>query len=92
MTEANRHKSPFPPDPQDPEDLSAQELAGILDGGLPIQIMDVRAPVWVAKGHIDLLPPGRFHNIRGSELQQRTDAASTGLDPDLPVAVVCGQG
>ena len=76
----------------DAPEYSAQELAGILDAGDPLQILDVRAPERVAAGRIDLVPPERFHNIRGSELIHYKDLARTGLDPAIPVAVVCGEG
>jgi glyoxylase-like metal-dependent hydrolase (beta-lactamase superfamily II) len=71
---------------------TAEELARLLEAGAPIQIMDVRAPHRLEQGRIDLVPPHRFHNVRGSELINRTSIESTGLDPELPVAVVCGAG
>jgi len=77
--------------PNAPE-FSAQEVARILDAGDPLQIMDVRAPERVARGRIDLVPPGRFHNIRGSELIHYKDPADTGLDLALPTALICGRG
>ena len=83
--------TPSPILPDAPE-FSARELARILDAGDPLQIMDVRAPERVAAGSIDLVPPERFHNIPGSELIRRLDVAATGLDPELPVAVICGAG
>jgi glyoxylase-like metal-dependent hydrolase (beta-lactamase superfamily II) len=85
------HAGPAPLLPDSPQ-ISAGELARILEAGEPLQIMDVRAPERVARGTIDLLPPHRFHNIRGSQLIKVTDVADTGLDPDLPVAVICGMG
>jgi len=77
--------------PDSPE-LAPKELAEILEEGNPYQIMDVRAPERVATGSIDLGPQDRFHNTRGSELIKTRDVASTGLDPTLPVVVVCGEG
>lgn len=71
---------------------TAADLARILEEGEPLQIMDVRAPARVAQGRIDLIAEDRFHNIRGSELMHHTSVESTGLDPDLPVAVICGLG
>ncbi len=73
-------------------EIEAEELARALSAGEPLQIMDVRAPERVARGPIDLIPPEHFHNIRGSELMHYRDIPSTGLDPELPVAVVCGHG
>ncbi len=77
--------------PDTPE-YTAEELARILEADYPVQIMDVRAPEKVAEGRIDLGPEEHFHNIRGSELTRATSVVATGLDPDLPVAVVCGMG
>lgn len=71
---------------------TAEELAHLLEAGEPLQIMDVRAPLRVTQGRIDLVPDSLFHNIRGSELINRTTIDGTGLDPELPVAVVCGAG
>jgi len=76
----------------DPLQLPAPELARIIDAGDPIQVMDVRAPERVARNRIDLVPPERFRNIRGSELMELKEVEGTGLDPILPVAVVCGRG
>jgi len=77
--------------PDRPE-YTAEELARILEAGGPVQIMDVRAPEKVEEGRIDLGEEEHFHNIRGSELMRVTSIAGTGLDPDLPVAVICGMG
>jgi len=79
------------PLPDSPE-LSPGELARILEAEEPVQIMDVRSPDRASRGSIDLVPPGRYHNIRGSELIQAKEKASTGMDPGIPVAVVCGRG
>jgi glyoxylase-like metal-dependent hydrolase (beta-lactamase superfamily II) len=76
----------------DVPEYTPEALAEILESGEPVQIMDVRAPDRVAQGRIDLIPDERFHNIRGSELMHRMTPESTGLDPNLPVAVVCGFG
>jgi glyoxylase-like metal-dependent hydrolase (beta-lactamase superfamily II) len=73
-------------------EFSAQELADLIESDTPFQIMDVRAPQKVAQASIHLVPSERYHNIRGSELMNRTDPESTGLDPELPVAVICGRG
>jgi glyoxylase-like metal-dependent hydrolase (beta-lactamase superfamily II) len=37
-------------------------------------------------------PPGLFHNIRGSELRTYTSLSATPIDPEIPIAVVCGSG
>lgn len=77
--------------PETPE-YSPRELAQLFESRQAIQIMDVRAPERVATGRIDLLPKERFHNIRGSVLITHKTIPATGLDPDLPVAVICGRG
>jgi glyoxylase-like metal-dependent hydrolase (beta-lactamase superfamily II) len=89
MTQEDGDRSLLLPDSLE---LSARELARIIEAGDIIQIMDVRAPERVARGRIDLVPPDRFHNIRGSELMHCKDVAGTGLDPELPVALICGEG
>ncbi len=73
-------------------ELSSAQLALALEAGEPIQLVDVRAPARVATGRIDLVPEERFHNIVGSQLVRHSNLASTGLDPDIPVVVVCGHG
>ena len=89
MSQADGNPSFLLPNAQQ---ISPQELGGLLASESPLQIMDVRAPERVARGRIDLVPEERFHNVRGSELMHHREVASTGLDPDLPVAVICGHG
>lgn len=74
-----------------PSEVSPRELARALESGEAVQVLDVREPFRVAT-RIDLVPDERFHNIPGSQVMQRTDLRSTGLDPGIPVAVVCGFG
>jgi glyoxylase-like metal-dependent hydrolase (beta-lactamase superfamily II) len=78
----------LPPTPEH----TPRDVLTLLESGEPFQIMDVRAPERVRQGAIDLLPPGRFHNIRGSVLMRHTAPETTGLSPDMPVVVVCGRG
>ena len=73
-------------------EVTTRELATALEAGDPVQVVDVRAPVRVAAGRIDLVPGERFHNIVGSQLIRHRDLAGTGIDPGLPVTVVCGYG
>jgi len=77
--------------PHVPE-VSSAELASALETGEPIQLVDVRSPQRVQAGRIDLAPEDRFHNIVGSQLIRHTSLAGTGIDPAVPVAVVCGFG
>jgi glyoxylase-like metal-dependent hydrolase (beta-lactamase superfamily II) len=73
-------------------EISTQELARALESGEPMQVVDVRAPVHVATGRIEPVPDERFHNIVGSQLIDTQSLEGTGIDPDIPVAVVCGNG
>ncbi|MGH2571075.1 MAG: MBL fold metallo-hydrolase [bacterium] len=75
-----------------PSEVSPRELALALEAGEAVQVLDVRAPFRLAAGRIDLVPGERFHNIPGSQLMQRRDLRGTGLDPSVPVAVVCSRG
>lgn len=69
------------------------DLAARLEAGEPIRVLDVRAPQRLADGRVDPVPADRFHNVRGSEFVHLADpAASIGLDPADPVAVVCDHG
>ena len=77
--------------PSVPEILPV-DLARAIERGEAVQILDVRAPERVQRGRIDLVPEGRFFNIRGSELAARTSLDGAGIDPSMPIAVVCGFG
>ena len=77
-----------PPAPE----ISAGELAATIEHSAPMQILDIRAPHRVAAGRIDIGPQSRFHNIAGSRLTSLRSPDQVGLDPDVPVAVVCGNG
>ena len=73
-------------------EIGPAELARGLESGEQIQILDVRAPFRLETGRIELAPEARFHNITGSQMLEVRDLEQTPLDPQLPVAVVCGQG
>jgi rhodanese-related sulfurtransferase len=73
-------------------EISSSQLAQALEAGEPIQVVDVRAPARVETGRIDLVPEKRFYNIVGSQLIRYSSLESTGIDADIPVAVVCGHG
>ncbi|MFC1790975.1 MBL fold metallo-hydrolase [Gemmatimonadota bacterium] len=68
------------------------ELVRHIEAGRTVQIMDVRAPERVATGRVDLVPSESYYNIRGSVLITHSDLAPSGLDSELPVVTVCGQG
>jgi glyoxylase-like metal-dependent hydrolase (beta-lactamase superfamily II) len=73
-------------------EISPGDLARALEAGQAVQVLDIRAAVRVAAGRIDLAPENRFHNIVGSQLVTAGSPDRMGLDPGLPVAVVCGHG
>ncbi len=78
--------------PHQPPEVTSEELARALEAGDRVQLVDVRAPERVQAGRIDLGPDELFHNIVGSKLIQHRSLDSTGIDPAIPVAVVCGHG
>ncbi|MFO7588292.1 MAG: MBL fold metallo-hydrolase [Gemmatimonadota bacterium] len=73
-------------------EIAPAELARKLEGGDPVQLLDVRAPERVERGVVGPVPDERFFNVRGSRLLARDDPESEGLRPDREVAVVCGHG
>lgn len=70
-------------------EIMPEELADLIEGGDPVQVLDVRAPHRLAAGSVEA---ERFHNVRGSQVMGMSDPAEAGLDRELPVAVVCGHG
>jgi glyoxylase-like metal-dependent hydrolase (beta-lactamase superfamily II) len=73
-------------------EITPLELARALEAGEALQILDVRAPARVAAGRVDTGPAHRFHNIAGSRVRARRSLDDTGLDPAIPITVVCGHG
>ena len=73
-------------------EITPDELAAALEAGEPIQVVDVRAPIRVESGRIELVPDDRFVNIAGSKLVRHRALEGTGIDPAVPAAVVCGHG
>lgn len=70
-------------------EITPEELADRLESGEVLQVLDVRAPHRLATGRVEA---ERFVNLKGSEILSGGDPARAGLDPDTPVAVVCGHG
>lgn len=70
-------------------EITPEELADRLEGGENVQVLDVRAPHRLGSGKVEA---ERFFNLRGSEILSGADPARAGLDPEAPVAVVCGHG
>jgi len=73
-------------------EISAEELVAAAEEGRDWDLLDVRAPVRLESGRIDVFPDAGFHNIRGSELLSADDPSRLGLDPEKPLVVVCGLG
>jgi glyoxylase-like metal-dependent hydrolase (beta-lactamase superfamily II) len=72
--------------------IPPQELAERLDRGEPLQVLDVRAPEKVERGHIALGPELEFHAHPNSRLFALRDVTALDLDTTRPIAVVCGHG
>lgn len=73
-------------------EMTPEELITAVEAGRDYQVLDVRAPQRLEAGRIDIVPDSRFVNIRGSELIALEDVHEAGLDPDVPLVVVCGLG
>ena len=75
-----------------PPQIPPQELAERLDRGEPLQVLDIRAPEKVERGHIVLGPELEFHAHPNSKLFALPDVTALDLDTTRPIAVVCGHG
>jgi len=72
--------------------IPPQELAERLDRGEPMQVLDVRAPDKVERGHIVLGSELDFHAHPNSKIFALPDLSALALDTSRPIAVVCGHG
>lgn len=72
--------------------IAPDELAQRLDQGEPLQVLDVRAPDKVTKGHIALGQAIDFHALPNSRLLALPALDALGIDGARPVIVVCGHG
>jgi glyoxylase-like metal-dependent hydrolase (beta-lactamase superfamily II) len=72
--------------------MAPQELAERLDRGEPLQVLDVRAPDRVERGHIALGAELEFHAHPNSKLLAAPDVGALQLDTGRPIAVICGHG
>ena len=79
------------PDAPLPE-IPPQELAERLDRGEQLQVLDVRAPEKVERGHISLGAGLDFHAHPTSTLLAASDTKAFALDTSRPIAVICGHG
>jgi len=73
-------------------EITPEELVQKVESGEPIRVLDIRLPAAVAGGKIDVVPPGQFTNVLGSEILAQGDAFTRVLAPNGPIAVVCGHG
>jgi len=73
-------------------EMTPEEFIAAVEAGRDMQVLDVRAPQRLESGRIDIVPDTRFLNVRGSELLAHEDVRETGLEPDVPLVVVCGLG
>lgn len=72
--------------------IPPQELAERLDRGEALQVLDVRAPEKVERGHIALGAELDFHAQPNSRLFAMPDVTALQLDASRPIAVVCNHG
>jgi glyoxylase-like metal-dependent hydrolase (beta-lactamase superfamily II)/rhodanese-related sulfurtransferase len=72
--------------------IPPQELAERLDRGESLQVLDVRAPEKVERGHIAIGSELEFHAHPNSKIFALPDVSALHLDASRPIAVVCGHG
>lgn len=72
--------------------MPPEELAERLDRGEPLQVLDVRAPEKVERGHIELGAELDFHAHPNSTLFATPDVSALALDTHRPIAVICNHG
>jgi glyoxylase-like metal-dependent hydrolase (beta-lactamase superfamily II)/rhodanese-related sulfurtransferase len=72
--------------------IPPEELAERLDRGESLQVLDVRAPDKVARGHVAFGSELEFHAVPNSQIFRLPDLTGLELDANRPVAVICGHG
>ena len=72
--------------------IAPHDLAERLDRGEALQVLDVRAPDKVERGHIVLGAELDFHAQPNSKLFAMPDVKDLRLDASRPIAVVCNHG
>src|SRR2546426_7630702 len=72
--------------------IAPQQLAERLDRGEAVQVLDVRTPDKVERGHIALGSELDFHAHPSSKLFALPDVSALQLDTTRPIVVVCGHG
>src|SRR6058998_4309918 len=78
-------------DPALPQ-LSVEELARRLDGGEPVQVLDIRAPEKVARSRVQFGRALDFRAMPASEIYRLPSLEPLALDAARPIAVICGHG
>jgi glyoxylase-like metal-dependent hydrolase (beta-lactamase superfamily II) len=78
--------------PSTAPEISPEDLVRAIESGAPIRVLDIRAPNALAGGRIDVGSPDQFVNMRGSEVVSLGEGIRSALDPEMPLAVVCGRG
>jgi glyoxylase-like metal-dependent hydrolase (beta-lactamase superfamily II) len=73
-------------------EIAAVDLATRLDGGEALQLLDIRAPERVAQGRVTYGATLAFRAVAASRLYELPSLAPLGLDPAVPIAVMCGHG
>ena len=73
-------------------EITPEDLVRAIESGAPIRVLDIRAPNALAGGRIDVGSPDQFVNMRGSEVVSLGEGIRSTLDPETPLAVVCGRG
>lgn len=73
-------------------EISAEELARRLDDGERVQLLDVRSPASVARGHITFGTGLAFQALPASQVERSSSPDALGVDPQQEVVVVCGHG
>jgi len=71
-------------------EISPEDLVQRVESGAPMRVLDVRANI--ANGRIDILPPERYVNIRGSQILAMGETVTGTIPQADPLAVVCERG
>lgn len=72
--------------------IAAPELARRLDDGDRVQLLDVRAAERVAQGRVTFGATLDFRAVPAAEMYRLGTLEPLRLDPQAPVAVICGHG
>ena len=73
-------------------EISPMELVRTLEEGDRVQIVDIRAASGGGGMKAGFLPEEKILNIVGSKLLRIENPAEAGIDPAIPVVVICAHG